>query len=140
MLLLALAARLAAERLDARNLGPGLAADFQARAWVEVGNAHRVNEQFELAEAALGHGQRFLDEGSGDLLLLARLADVKASLRSDQRRLGEALDLLEVVHDLYLRAGDRHLAGRALISKGIISNYDGLFFERQSNCCARGFN
>jgi tetratricopeptide (TPR) repeat protein len=125
MLLLALAARLSAEHLDARKLGPGLVADFQARAWAEVGNAYRVSEQFELAEAAMVHAQRLLEEGTGDLLLLARLADIKASLRSDQRRLGEALDLLEAVHDLYLQAGNLHLAGRALLSQGIISNYDG---------------
>jgi len=125
MLLLALAARLAAEQLGTRKLGPGLAADFQARAWAEVGNAYRVNEQFELAEAALVHAQRFLDEGTGDLLLLARLADIQASLRSDQRRLGEALDLLAVVHDLYLQAGNCHLAGRALIKSGITTHYDG---------------
>ncbi len=125
MLLLALAAQLAAEELDPRQLGPGLVADFQARAWAEIGNAYRVKEQYELAEAALAHAQHFLDEGTGDLLLLARVADVKASLRSDQRRLGEAIDLLELVHDLYRRVGDLHLAGRALVKRGISTHYDG---------------
>ena len=98
-------------------------ADFQARAWAEVGNAYRVNEQFDLAEATLGQAQVLLEDGTGDILLLARLADIKASLRTDQRLLGEAMDLLAVVYDLYHRAGDLHLAGRALISQGIISNY-----------------
>jgi tetratricopeptide (TPR) repeat protein len=125
MLLLACAARLAAEELNPAELGPGLVADFQARAWAELGNAHRVNEQFEWAEAALDHAHGILEDGTGDILLLARLADIEASLRTDQRRLGEAIELLEIVHDLYRRVGDLHLAGRALISQGIISNYDG---------------
>jgi hypothetical protein len=39
MLLLAFAARLAAEELDPGELGHGLVADFRARAWAEVGDA-----------------------------------------------------------------------------------------------------
>jgi tetratricopeptide (TPR) repeat protein len=125
MLLLALAARLAAEDLDSARLGPCLVADFQARTWAELGNAYRVNEQFDWAEAGLGHAQGILEDGTGDLLLLARLADIEASLRTDQRRLGEAIELLEEVYDLYYRAGALHLAGRALISKGIATHYSG---------------
>jgi tetratricopeptide (TPR) repeat protein len=125
MLLLALAARLAAEGLSSAELGPGLVADFQARAWAEAGNAYRVNEQFDLAEAALAHAQSLFEEGTGDILLLARMADIEASLRTDQRRLGESLELLRVVYDLYCQAGDLHLAGRALVSEGIATHYKG---------------
>ncbi len=125
MLLLALAARLAAEKLDSAELGPGLVADFQARAWAEVGNAHRVNEHFDWAEVSLDHAQGLLEDGTGDILLLARLADIEASLRIDQRQLGEATELLEVVYDLYRRAGDLHLANRALIKRGITTHYSG---------------
>jgi hypothetical protein len=124
MLLFALAARLAAEGLSSAELGPGLVADFQARAWAEAGNAYRVNEQFDLAEAALAHAQSLFEEGTGDILLLARLADVEASLRIDQRRISEATDLLAVVYDLYRQAGDFHSAGRALIKSGITTRYD----------------
>jgi hypothetical protein len=73
----------------------------------------------------LAHAEGLLGAGTGDVLLLARVADVQASLRTDQRRLGEALDLLEVVQKLYRDTGDLHLAGRALVSKGIITHYDG---------------
>jgi tetratricopeptide (TPR) repeat protein len=125
MLVLAWAAWLEAGTLEAAEHGATLVADFKARAWAELGNAYRVNEQFELAETSLAHAEGLLGAGTGDVLLLARVADVQASLRTDQRRLGEALDLLEVVQRLYRDAGDRHLAGRALISKGIIENYDG---------------
>jgi tetratricopeptide (TPR) repeat protein len=125
MLLLALAARLAAEDLNSAELGPGLVADFQARAWAEVGNAYRVNEQFDWAETALYHAQGLLEDGTGDILLLARVANIEASLRTDQRRLGEAIDLLELAYDLYCRAGDLHLANRALIKRGITTHYSG---------------
>jgi tetratricopeptide (TPR) repeat protein len=125
MLLLAFSARLAAEQLDASVLGLGLVADFQGRAWAEISNAYRVNDQFEMAEAALGQAQRFFDDGAQDTLLLARMADVKASLRMDQRRLGEAVDLLTVVYDLYCWVGDLHLAGRALVKSGIAAHYEG---------------
>jgi tetratricopeptide (TPR) repeat protein len=125
MLVFAAAARLAAEELDERELGPCLVIDFQARAWAEIGNAYRVNEQYDFAAAALAHGQSLFEEGTGDILLLARMADIEASLHADQRRLGEAIELLKVVYDLYCQAGDLHLAGRALISKGIATHYSG---------------
>jgi tetratricopeptide (TPR) repeat protein len=125
MLELAWAARLEAGNLKAAEHGAALVADFKARAWAELGNAYRVGERFELAETSLAHAEGLLGAGTGDVLLLARVADVQASLRTDQRRLGEALDLLEVVQRLYRDAGDLHLAGRALIKKGIITHYDG---------------
>lgn len=56
-------------------------------------------------------------------MLRNRLYDVRASLRMDQRRLGEAFDLLELIHTSYLEMGERHLAGRALISQGIATAY-----------------
>ncbi|HEY7215079.1 MAG TPA: hypothetical protein VIC28_10645 [Thermoanaerobaculia bacterium] len=57
--------------------------------------------------------------GTGDPLLLARIMDLTASLYTDQRRFGEAQRLLDWTHAIYQRAGDRHAAGRALVSKGI---------------------
>jgi len=125
MLLLALAARLAAEKLSPAELGPGLVADFQARAWAEVGNAYRVNEQLDFAETALSHAQDLLEDGTGDCLLLARMADIEASLRIDQRHMDKAIDLLAMVCNLYRQAGHLHLAGRALIKSGITTRYDG---------------
>ncbi len=98
---------------------PGFVADVQTRAFAELGNAFRVNDQFAAADKAFGEALESLDRGSGDPLLQARVLDLLASLRSDQRRLEDAIALLDQIHDLYLEAGDPHLAGRALISKGI---------------------
>ncbi|HEY2739875.1 MAG TPA: hypothetical protein VGK45_15815, partial [Thermoanaerobaculia bacterium] len=53
----------------------------------------------------------------------ARLYDLLASLRIDQRRLGEALDLLAEVCERYEELGETHLAGRALISMGIATTF-----------------
>ncbi len=115
----------AAQNIDWQTCGAALAADLQARAWAELANAFRVSEDFEAAEDALARGCDAYERGTGDVRLLARLHDVEASLRTDQRRLGEALKLLDQLHRLYVRLGDTHLAGRALIKKGINSHYNG---------------
>jgi tetratricopeptide (TPR) repeat protein len=116
---LAFEARLAAESVDPQDYDPGFVLDLQARAWAELANAHRVNDELELAESALTEARRLRRRGTGDLFLRARVADVEASLRTSQRRTGEAGALLEEIHQLYLELGERHLAGRALISRGI---------------------
>ena len=104
---------------------PEFVADLQARAFAELGNAYRVNDQFASAEKAFEDALQSLDQGTGDSLLQARVMDLLASLRSDQRRLEDAISLLDQVHGLYLDAGDPHLAGRALVSKGISTHYLG---------------
>lgn len=121
----ALLAVAAAQSMDPQAYGKSLVADLQARAWAELANAFRVSEDFEQAEVALAEGSEASERGTGDLLLLARLYDVEASLRTDQRRLDEALKVLRRAHDTYTRLGDVHLAGRALIKKGINTHYNG---------------
>lgn len=125
MLELAFAAEYASRNLDSRQYPPALIADLQARALAELGNAYRVNDDFDAAEDAFARaGDRF-DEGTGDALLLARLLDLQASLRSAQRRLREAIELLGNLAVLYEQIGERHLAGRALIKTGINTYYNG---------------
>ena len=125
MLRLALLAKIAAENLDPEDYDASLIADHQARAWAELGNAHRVNDELDEAEAALDIAEERLRQGSGNLLLLARVADLRASLLNTQRRLSDACELLGGVYELYRKVGDDHLAGRALVSKGIYTNYEG---------------
>ena len=118
MLQLALAADVAACNLDPHRYTSGIIADLQGRALAELGNAYRVNEAYELAEDAFARAGGLLEHGTGDPLAIARLLDLKASLRTAQRRLSEAIELLDTVFQLYEEIGELHLAGRALISKG----------------------
>ena len=104
---------------------PGFIADIQARAFAELGNAFRVNDRFTSADKIFEEALESLKQGSGDPHLHARVLDLLASLRSDQRRLEDAIALLDQVHGFYLEAGDPHLAGRALVSKGISTHYLG---------------
>jgi tetratricopeptide (TPR) repeat protein len=99
-------------------------ADLNARAFTELANARRRNEDFHGAEEALTNAEACRLCGSGDPLLEARRLDVLASLRTDQRHLDEAIAYLDRVHEIYLEHGETHLAGRALISKGINIAYD----------------
>jgi len=98
---------------------PGFVMDLRARAFAELGNAYRINDQFPEAERAFSRARTFLVEGTGDFLLEARVLDLEASFLSDQGRFEDAISLLSKIYDLYHEVGDTHLAGRALISKGI---------------------
>jgi len=119
MILTASLAVTLAERLDANHEDPRELADLRARVWAELGNAHRIADDLGSAEAALARALELSGHGSGDPLLLARLADFTASLRNEQHGFEEAHRLLDWVYAIYRRLGDRHMAGRALISKGL---------------------
>lgn len=119
MLHLAIGARIAANSLRPEQYGGRLVTDLRMRALGELGNAWRVNEQYEEADRAFAEAGALWTEGTGDPLVLARLLDLEASLRRAQRHLPESIELLETVYQLYERTGERHLAGRALIKKGI---------------------
>jgi tetratricopeptide (TPR) repeat protein len=113
---------------------PGLLADLRARAFAEMGNAYRINDRLSEADAAFERARDYLDEGTGDLFLRAHVLDLEASFRRAQRRLEDAIALLDQVHGLYLEAEDLHLAGRALISKGVNTHYRGYPREAVGLC------
>jgi tetratricopeptide (TPR) repeat protein len=77
-------------------------------------NVLRVAGEWESAEAGFLQAQRLWDAGSDPAGVLdpGRLLDLKASLRRDQRRFGEALDLLDQARDV------SHCPGRVLVNKG----------------------
>ena len=121
MLRLAKAARFALEETGHPvRYGEALHFDLRARAWAELANAYRVNEGFPEAEDALETARSLVEQGTGDPMLVARIDDLEASLRKDQRCLNEATRLLDRVYRSYMKIGERHLAGRALMSRGII--------------------
>jgi len=96
--------------------------DLEARAWAELGNAHRVADDMVEAEATLSRALIRSGEGTGDPLLLARIMDLTASLYIDQRRFQEARQLLDSVYAIYQHTGDTQAAARTFISRGLASN------------------
>jgi tetratricopeptide (TPR) repeat protein len=101
--------------------------DLQALAWAALANTYKLNEQFAEADGAIERAGASLRRGSRDPRLLARIAEFEASIRIAQRRLIEAGKLLKGACNLYLRLGDRHHAGRALIALGGLSERDGKY-------------
>jgi tetratricopeptide (TPR) repeat protein len=112
-------AKYVAERIEKTPYGPGFLADLRCRAWIELANAYRVNENYRLAEPALRWARQLLEKGTGDLMLTALLDEVQASLRKAQRRFSEACTLHEEAYRAYKKLGERHLSGRVLASQGI---------------------
>jgi tetratricopeptide (TPR) repeat protein len=125
MVQLAQFATLLVDRLNERDLGAREIADLRCRAWVELGNAYRAAEELDHAEGALGQATYFLLQGTQDGLLGARLFDVLASLWAARRFFESAIVALDIAGNIYRLHGDEHLAGRALISKGIYIGYQG---------------
>jgi tetratricopeptide (TPR) repeat protein len=125
MLLLANLAQIAAANLDPSELGPQRTADLRARAWGELANAHRVNDDFRSALEALNRAAAFREAGSGDRSLRARLTELYASYLNSTRYFDEACEILGAVDLLYREAGDIHEAGRALVVRGIYERYRG---------------
>jgi len=118
MVLTATLAVTLSERLSPGSSGPADLADLQAYALAELGNSQRIAEDLVASEAILSAAVDRAGQGTGDPRLLACLMDLTASLYTDQRRYDEALWLRDAVYAIYAQVGDRHLEGKALISKG----------------------
>lgn len=123
---LARAVRSLCEAEESRGrYSPAQVIDLRVRALAELANAQRLTHCYADAEKTLNEaGELLLEEGATDPLVEGRFFDVYASLLMDQRKLGEALDILHGLHRDYLAVGETHLAGRALIKKGITLRRD----------------
>jgi len=118
-------ARHVAERIDPAERGPRQTADLRARAWAELANAWRACDDLVEAEDAMARALDLQAAGTGSESLLARLADLSASLYCDQRRFAEGFQMLDTARSLYERLGAHHDAGRVLIMKGLYTGYAG---------------
>jgi tetratricopeptide (TPR) repeat protein len=123
MVRLAMLATLIAGQLNPKRLGAKRVVDLECRARIELGNAYRAADRLDEADSALRLAAELYLEGTGDEQLRARLFDVQASLYADRRQFSRASDALTIVHAIHAKRGDKHLAGRSLVSKGI---YTGL--------------
>ena len=124
MVTLARAATEVAEKLDSRKLGEQAVWDHRCRAWGELANSQRVANAYDRAAESLAEALRHLVRGTRSEALEVRLMDIHASLEGHRCHFYEAFDILDVIAGIHL-SGDRHLAGRAMISKGMFKGYHG---------------
>jgi hypothetical protein len=125
MVYLAELAQAAANRLDPTALSAEAIADVHARVWAELGNAYRVADALDHSYRAFDQALDAFERGSGDVLLLALIADRLASLLSHLRRDPEAFALLEGLAAFHVSRSEWHLAGRALILRGVYAQNAG---------------
>jgi len=114
-----------ADRVDPAAYGRALALDVKARAWAYLGNARRLGSDLRGAQEALDLAQSLSNEGSGDPLEQARILDLRASLAADRGRFEEAIELLDMVIDIYGEIREPHRLGRALLGKGVVVGHQG---------------
>lgn len=89
---------------------------LQGFAWVHVANARRVANNFDGADKAFARAWDLWRAGaSSNLLPEWRLLDLEASLRREQQRFPEALELLDRARSL--STDDKATAGRILLKK-----------------------
>jgi tetratricopeptide (TPR) repeat protein len=92
--------------------------DLRARAYAQLGNAHRVLGELKGAEHAFLCAEECLDaSGTGDLSLRAEVFGLEASLCLDQRRFEDAGNLLDRSLALFREAKDVQGAAKALLNK-----------------------
>ncbi|MFP3940644.1 MAG: tetratricopeptide repeat protein [Thermoanaerobaculia bacterium] len=97
---------------------PGLAADARCRAASALGNAHRVRAELREAERAFATARAHLEDGEKHPADRAEYLSLLGSLRLDQARFGEAVEVLEEAAGLYQQVGDRTGEGKALLKLG----------------------
>ena len=101
----------------------------QAAAWGFLGNARRVANDLEGADAAFARSKQLVKTATGDSLALldfSYLHELEASLRRDQHRFPEALKLLDQAREASCGA---LAAGRLLLQKehvlAVMGDYEG---------------
>lgn len=114
-----------ANQLSEGKYGARRVADVRCRAAAELGNALRTADRLDDAFFYFQRAEDLLSQGTGDELLRVRILDLQASLAADLRNFALASNALTLVHQFHLRKGNRHLAGRALITKGLYIGYAG---------------
>jgi tetratricopeptide (TPR) repeat protein len=96
--------------------------DLRARAWMELGNARRINGDLTGADTAFAKASTWLaSEGGTDPRLWPELQMLLATLRADQRSFDEAASLNRVATQALERARDRHGLARARLQRGYLA-------------------
>lgn len=113
-----------ADRLAEIERGEGLDG-LRALAWAQMANAHRISSDHAGAELAFETVKTLLQGGRVGLLETARVLDLEASLRRDQRRFAEAGLLMDRVITIYRKLGQKSLLGRSLKQKAMVCGESG---------------
>lgn len=113
-----------------RHLGqaydPNWVTDLRARCFAYLGNARRVLGELRSAEDAFVKAEGCLARStSGNVEVRAEILDLKSSLRRAQRRLDEALDLIDRALALYREAGQEHGIAKSLLQRAKILEESG---------------
>lgn len=101
-----------AEHLDPRHHAAPVVEDLKARGWACFGHALLAQEDLEAAGRALQAAASCLAQGTGDLLVEARLLEFEAAVREKEGRPGEAAALLKQAASRYREIGDAPLLAR----------------------------
>ncbi len=125
MVELAKFAEIVARDLDVRKHGFREVADLKCRIWSNLANAYRVSEDLDEAQSSFDRAYEHYLSGTGDRLLLARYLDLLSSLFRARRQFGLVRATLNLAFIIYLRSGEKHLAGRTLLNMAIFTGYSG---------------
>lgn len=107
-----------ADLLPGEAYDPHWVTDLRAKCWAYLGNARRVLGELWSADEAFRRAEMYLEKTmTGNARVHAQVADLKASLRRDQRRFAEAATLLDQATRTFEELGDSHHVGRSLINK-----------------------
>lgn len=96
-----------------------------ARSWAQLGNALRIRCDFAGAERAFAAAAVLVESGRVSPLETARVLDLHASLKREQRSFDEAAALMDRVIALYRKLGQKALLGRSLKQKSMVCGESG---------------
>ena len=116
-------------QLDSTYYNPQMINDLRARAWSYVGNLRRIAMDLEAAEQGFQIAYAHLLKGTREPIERALFLDLKASLRSGQRRFDEAMRLLHRAIAIFLDHSDDHRAGKSLVSLAAMYSFAGQVAE-----------
>jgi tetratricopeptide (TPR) repeat protein len=95
--------------------------DLRAKAYAYLANARKVLGEWRSSETAFREAESHLARSmTGNVLIEAEILHLKASLRLDQRRLKEALTLVDQALSIYREHEDSHGIGVTLLKKARI--------------------
>ncbi len=113
------------ECLDPVCYGAEALEGLRARSWAYVASSRRVKADLRGAEEAFALAYAALKRGTQEPMDRAVLLDLQASLLRAQRRFDKALSRLRRAATIFLELGEKHQAGRVLISMSIVHHEAG---------------